>query len=146
MSTAPQVIAAFASTTGIAIRVISHNMESQAIDFLAKGFTIAELVEVLRWTQSQITLGKNGMSKLSLQWHVIMGKYGSGGEFETFQTRLAMAQQTIRTRPAPREVPHTTDVGNGKITVFAPAPEPPAEDIGQEVAKQLAEYRRSLSA
>lgn len=144
--TPQSVIARFSTLTGIALRVISHNMESQAIDFVRAGFTLEELEQVIRWTQQQVQQGKNGFSHLSLQFHVIFGKYGSGGEFETFQTRLAMAQKTVRTRPLPKEHSVTRNVGNGDtVTVIDfPAPEAAVPVAGPEVARQLAALRASL--
>lgn len=135
------VLSEYSRLTGIKLRVVSHDQEAQAIEFVKHGFTIADLESVIAWTILQIMANKNGFSQLSLQWRVLFGRRGAGDEWQTFNDRLAMSQKTVRTRPVPREVPRTTDVGDGKITVFAPEQEPEAEPASDLIRQQFEQMK-----
>ncbi len=117
------------------------------MDFVKAGFTLEELEAVIRFTQAQIQTGKNNFSHLSLQFHIIFGKYGSGSEFECFQTRLAMASKTIRTKPEPKAVTRHLRVDDGKIvSMLDVAPEPDTPDMREETSRQLAALRKEMTA
>lgn len=140
------VLATFQRVTGIKIRVISHDMEAQALDFVKHGFAISDLEKVLRWTQSQIG-SKAGFSTLSLQWRVIFGRRGAGDEWQTFQERLSLAEKTVRTRPEPKAVTRHVRVDEGKvISMLDVAPEPDTTQASQLVAAQLARLRKEMTA
>ena len=146
--TAPELIQHFAALTGIAIRLPSYNQQMQAVEFL-NYFTPDELETVVRFVQAEIQRGN--LDARSLAWHCIFGSYGSGAEFETFQSRLAMAQKTVRTRPAPRAVPVTHEVGNGKVTRLelvetVEEPKPMSDEARKAMAAMFAETKRKLSA
>ena len=146
--TAPDLIQYFAELTGIEIRCPSYNQQMQAIAFL-KHFTPDELATVVRYVQNEIQRGK--LDERSLAWHCIFGTLGSGAEFETFQSRLAMANKTVRLRPAPKAVPVTHDVGNGKVTRLelvdtADEPKPITDEMRKAMAEMFAETKRKIGA
>ncbi len=145
--TTPQaVLECFSKLTGIRIRVISHDMEAQAIEFLKHGFALSDLESVVGWTQTQIRSGKNGFSELSLQWRVLFGRRGAGDEWETFQSRLAMAQKTIRVRAPEKQIPtaRTIDGAGNKIVVFDAAPPQDVEPIRTAALSGLADLRKQM--
>lgn len=144
MITPLEVLHAFTALTGIALRRPSYNQEMTALEF-AKSFTLDELESVVRFVQREIAGGR--LDARSLQWHCIFGTMGSGSEFEVFQSRLAMAQKTVRLRAAPVPVAVTTDTGSGKVTVLDfKQPDEATPEMREAIAASMAELKARLSA
>lgn len=141
-----RVIAKFQEVTGIKIRVISHDMEAQAMDFVKHGFSLADLESVIWWTQSMIGT-KAGFSALSLQWRVIFGRRGAGDEWQTFQDRLALSQHTVRLKPEPKAVTRHLRVDDGKIVnILDVAAEADIEPIRSATVSALSDLRKQMGA
>lgn len=142
--TPQEVISEFGFLTGITIRIASHGQQAQAIEF-CKHFTLKDLADVIGWIQKKIASGDKRMDERSLSWRNVMGEYGSGNEFSTFQDRLAMAQKTVRVRPPVRQIPTARQVDATSVIVrFEPDPEPATDSIAAETARQLRGLRDGL--
>ncbi len=123
--------------TGIQFRLIGDDQARQGFEFL-KSFTMEELDLVVKWTKWMIGKGANGYSQASLQWKVIMGQYGAGDMFQTFQERLGMAQEAIK-RKALRNA-----TAGAPATPSNPRPEPDAveaERIRKKTAEQFRDFK-----
>lgn len=138
-----QVAACFSRCTGIRLRYLSHNQHHLCAEFV-KHFTLEELEIVIIYVQKQIQIGK--LDERSLAFRNIMGEYGGGNEFASFQDRLAMASKQVRLKPEPKPVTRHVRVDEGKIvSMLDVAPEPDTPDMREETARQLGELKRSMN-
>ena len=145
MTTRHEVLDAFRRLTGIRMPLPSMNI-NHAADLFAQTYSISDLETVISWIQNEIRCGR--LDTRSLQWTTMMGTVANGNLFESFDGRLAMAQKTVRTRPAPKAMPVTTDTGDGKVTrltLVEPADEATPE-MRERIAASLSELTRKLSA
>ena len=144
MTTPQDVIATF-SRLAMPLRRPSYNQEVQAMEF-AKSFTIEELETVIAFVQREIAGSR--LDWRSLQWHCIFGTLGSGSEFEIFQSRLAAAQKTVRTRPSAKQVAVTHDVGDGKVTrlQIVDTPEEATPEMRERIAASLVQLKNQMRA
>lgn len=89
---------------------VPEQMRRQAVLFVDRGFTVADLECVIRYIERQIRRAESGerntggYNRASLQWGVLFGSIGDPNDFQKFVDRLALARADEPKAAAPRPV------------------------------------------
>jgi len=135
-----EVIATFGRLTGIRFRFLPDGVSRQAVKFVERGFTLADLELVVLWIKYKTKRHECGFNDASLGWKCLFGDYGSSDEMLKFQDRLGQAETELKRGWRPARICAEQPVKRAE----KPAEQKVSEEEGRRVAAQLALLKGNL--
>lgn len=141
-----EVVGYYSGLTGISFRAgvaLPYDVGRQAVVF-AQHFELWEMRLVVEWTLSMIRAAengkeRNGFSRLSLQWHRLIGERGDEA-LTQFQQRLGLATEWARHKRRDLLKPLDVPASVTPVAKPAPAPEPTDEEREQRLGRLAAQF------